>query len=102
MSSQRSPSYESYGTNDDYTWLLNVIIERISSPFDISLEGHSANDSRSASLAHQADVSRSVESGTDAEKENEIKENENELNGQGGYTPRKIVLAPLPTKPKQI
>ena len=64
-----------------------TVQKRISSPSDISLEGRSANDSRSASPAHRADVPRSVESETDTENENE---NENELK-----RPKKI-LPPAP------
>lgn len=45
--------------------------KRIPSPSDISLEGRSANDSRSSSPAHRADVPHSIESGTDTENENE-------------------------------
>ena len=65
--------------------------KRISSPSDVSLEARSANDSRSASPAHRADVPHSIESGTDTEYENEIEiEIENELK-----RPRKI-LPPAP------
>ena len=63
--------------------------KRISSPSDISLEGRSANDSRSASPAHRADVPHNIESGTDTENENED-ENKNELK-----RPRRI-LPPAP------
>ena len=66
--------------------------KRISSPSDISLEGHSANDSRSASPAHRADVPHSIESGTDTENENE-NENENEL--ERPHIPRRT-LPPAP------
>lgn len=63
----------------------------ISSPSDISLEGRSASDSRSASPAHRADVPHGIESGTDTEFENEIEiEVENELK-----RPRRI-LPPAP------
>ena len=47
--------------------------KRNSSPSDISLEGRSANDSRSASPAHRADVPHSIESENESENENEIK-----------------------------
>jgi Rho-type GTPase-activating protein 1/2 len=71
--------------------LSPIVQKRISSPSDISLEGRSANDSRSASPAHRVDVPRSVESGTDTENENEIDENENELK-----RPRILPPAPPP------
>ena len=65
--------------------------KRISSPSDISLEGRSANDSRSASPAHRADVPHGIESGTDTDNGSEIEiEVENELK-----RPRKI-LPPAP------
>ena len=62
--------------------------KRISSPSDISLEGRSANDARSASPAHRADVPHSIESETDTE--NEERDNENDLK-----KPRRI-LPPAP------
>ena len=69
------------------------IQKRISSP-SISLEGRSANDSRSASPAHRADVPHSIESGTDTEYENE-NENENENEKKRPHITRRI-LPPAP------
>ena len=65
--------------------------KRNCSPSDISFEGRSANDSRSAS---PADVPHSIESGTDTEYENE-NENENENELKRPHTTRKI-LPPAP------
>jgi hypothetical protein len=63
--------------------------KRISSP---SVEGRLANDSRSTSPAHRADVPHSIESGPDTENENE-NENENELK-----KPRRIFPPAPPPK----
>jgi hypothetical protein len=70
--------------------------KRISSPSDISLDGRSANDSRSASPAHRVDVPHSIESGTDTENENE---NENELK-RPHITRRILPPAPPPKDSK--
>ena len=71
---------------------------RISSPSDISLEGRSANDSRSASPAHRADVPRSVESGTDTENDNENEDNQNrnQNRNQNELKRPKKILPPAP------
>ena len=70
--------------------------KRISSSSDISLDGRSANDSRSASPAHRVDVPHSIESGTDTENENE---DENELK-RPHITRRILPPAPPPKDSK--
>jgi Rho-type GTPase-activating protein 1/2 len=70
--------------------------KRFSSPSDISLDGRSANNSRSASPAHRVDVPHSIESGTDTENENE---NENELK-RPHITRRILPPAPPPKDSK--
>ena len=68
--------------------------KRISSPSDINLEGRSANDSRSASPAHRADVPHSIESENESENENEVK------NEKPHITKRILPPAPPPKDSK--
>ena len=81
---QGQPSSTSLSPND-----VNAQERFSSSSSDISLEGRSLNDSRSASPAHRADVPHSVESETDTEPDNEM---ENE------FHTRNILPPALPPK----
>ena len=86
---QGQPSSTTLSPND-----VNVE-KRFSFTSDISLEGRSANDSRSASPAHRADVPHSIESGTDTEPETD--ENESERS----HTTRNILPPAPPPKDSQ-
>jgi Rho-type GTPase-activating protein 1/2 len=88
---QGQPSSTTLSPND-----VNVE-KRFSSTSDISLEGRSANDSRSASPAHRADVPHSIESGTDTEPENENGD-EDENQSEQSHTTRNILPPALPPK----
>ena len=71
--------------------------KRFSSTSDISFEGRSTNDSRSASPAHRADVPCGIESGTDPEHENE-NENENENESESAHITSNIFPPAPPPK----